>query len=237
MSGIRLQKFLSRAGVCSRRRGEAHILAGDVRVNGKVADVLGIKVDPASDRVTFKGKRVEIALEKIHIALNKPKGVVTSCAQPGARIVLDFVDIPERVVPVGRLDKDSTGLLILTNDGALHHALSHPSFDHEKEYMVSVKNPISDKALKRMADGVVLMGRKTRPARVRRISARRFRMVLKEGRNRQIRRMVEMAGNEVTDLKRVRISGVSLGKLKEGAWRRLTGREIQNLRQSLKKTP
>ena len=148
--------------------------------------------------------------------------------------MLDLIDIPERIFPVGRLDKDSTGLLILTNDGALHHRLSHPSFDHEKEYDVFVSKPISDGALRRIAAGMPLLGAKTRPAEIKRISSKHFRMILKEGKNRQIRRMVRKVGNQVTRLKRLRVSNIRLGRLPEGSWRYLTEKEQKTL---LKETP
>ncbi len=226
---MRLQKFLSSAGICSRRKGEEHIRAGDVTVNGQVVTELGTKVDPEADHVTFKGADVHLVQSALYIALNKPRGYVTSCEQPGERIVVDLLDIPERVFPVGRLDKDSTGLLLLTNDGPLHNRLSHPSFDHEKEYEVTVGKPIPDGALAAMAKGMPMMGRKTRPAEVERLSATRFRMVLKEGRNRQIRRMVRKVGSHVTDLKRVRVANIRLGDLPEGGWRHLTAAERKGL--------
>ena len=229
MSLRRLQKFLSQAGVCSRRKGEEYIKAGLVRVNNTVVTELGTKIDPANDRVEFKGKVVIPENNLVYIALNKPKGYVTSCSQPGEKIVLDLVDIPQRVYPIGRLDKDSTGLLILTNDGNLHHRLLHPSFDHEKEYDVTVSSPITDGALKNIAGGLPMMGAKTRPAEIIRLSPRRFRIVLKEGKNRQIRRMVRKVGNHVTQLKRLRISNIELDRLKKGTWRYLTEKEIKAL--------
>ena len=234
MTRMRLQKFLSHAGVCSRRQGETYILAGRVRVNGKVVTELGTGVDPETDRVEVDGKPVEIQQEPVYIAMNKSKGIVTSCRQPGDRTVMDLLDIPQRVYPVGRLDKDSTGLLILTNDGRLHHRLSHPSFDHEKTYEVTVARPISDGALKKMAAGLPLMGTKTRPATVKRISSRRFQIVLKEGKNRQIRRMVRKIGNRVTGLKRIRIANIRLGDLPPGAWRYLSEREKKELLRRIK---
>ena len=230
---IRLQKFLSRAGVCSRRKGEEHIANGHVRVNGKTVSDPGSKVDPLIDRVEFRGNPIKMEEKKIYIALNKPGGYVTSCSQPGAKIVSGLVNIPERVVPVGRLDKDSTGLLLFTNDGELHHALTHPSFDHEKEYDVTVKKNIRKKALDRMAAGLEVEGKKTRPAKIKRISGKRFLIILKEGRNRQIRKMVQMVKNDVARLKRTRISCVKLGNLKEGSWRRLDVREIENLQKQV----
>jgi len=229
MSLMRLQKFLSQAGVCSRRKGEEYIKAGLVRVNNTVFTELGTKIDPVNDRVEFKGKIVTLENNFVYVALNKPKGYVTSCSQPGEKIVLDLIDIPQRVYPIGRLDKDSTGLLILTNDGNLHHRLLHPSFDHEKEYDVTVSSPITDGALKNIARGLPMMGTKTRPAEIIRISPRRFRIVLKEGKNRQIRRMVRKVGNHVTQLKRLRISNIELDRLKKGTWRYLTKKEIKDL--------
>ncbi len=229
MALIRLQKFLSVAGVCSRRKGEEHIRSGNVRVNGEVVTELGTKVDPDIDRIQFDGKLVQVAQKMVYIALNKPRGFVTSCNQKQEKIVLDLIDLKERIYPVGRLDKDSTGLLLLTNDGAVHQKLSHPSYDHEKEYDVTVAMPIQDQELRRMSDGLTILGSKTRPAVITRISARRFRIVLQEGRNRQIRRMVEKVGNRVTKLKRIRISNIKLDALKEGDWRYLTEKEKKSL--------
>jgi len=226
---IRLQKFLSEAGICSRRKGEEYIKAGLVSVNGSIVTELGTKIDPEKDRVEFKGRRIEPEDRLIYIALNKPKGFVTSCRQPGDNIVLDLVDVPERIFPIGRLDKDSTGLLLLTNDGSLHHRLSHPSFDHEREYDVTVTKPIPDGALRTIAKGMPMMGTKTRSAKVERISSRRFRIVLKEGKNRQIRRMVRKVDNHVARLKRIRVANIKLGKLNEGTWRFLTEKERKKL--------
>ena len=229
MSEMRLQKFLSSAGVCSRRKGEEFIVAGKVSVNGKIITELGTKIDPARDQVDVDGQVIKPTDEFIYIALNKPGDYVTSCSHPGEKIVVDLVDISERIYPVGRLDKDSTGLLLLTNDGRIHHRLSHPSFDHEKEYDVSVARPISDGALQKMRAGLPLMGTRTRPARVARISARRFRIVMQEGRNRQIGRMVRKVGNKVTRLQRIRVAGIKLGKLASGKWRHLSQSEKESL--------
>jgi 23S rRNA pseudouridine2605 synthase/23S rRNA pseudouridine2604 synthase len=226
---MRLQKFLSAAGVCSRRKGEEYIKAGRVAVNSQLVVELGTKVDPATDLVQVDGNPVQSSQPLIYIALNKPKDYVTSCSHPGEKIVLDLVDIPRRVYPIGRLDKDSTGLLLLTNDGRLHHKLSHPSFDHEKEYDVTVTKPISDGALRKMAEGLPMMETQTRPARVQRISARRFRIVLLEGKNRQVRRMVRKVGNQVTGLKRVRVANIKLRGLAPGAWRHLGDQEKREL--------
>ena len=226
---IRLQKFLSAAGVCSRRKGEEYIQTGRVAVNGEVVNEPGTKIDPESDIVLVDGNAVQSAESLIYIALNKPADYVTSCSHPGEKVVLDLVDAPQRVYPIGRLDKDSTGLLLLTNDGRLHHKLSHPSFDHEKEYTVNVARPITEGALRKMAAGLPMMGSRTRPARIRRLSSRRFKIVLQEGKNRQIRRMVRKVGNRVTALKRIRVASVKLGSLAPGAWRHLSGNEKAEL--------
>jgi len=226
---MRLQKFLANAGVCSRRKGETYITAGRVNVNGTVVTELGTKVDPQTDRIEVDGKPVALAQEAVYLILNKPEGYVTSCEQQTDKIILDLVNIPERIFPVGRLDKDSTGLVLLTNDGRIHHRLLHPSFDHEKEYDVTVGRPIGQGALERMAKGMVLDGSKSRPAKIKRRSGKRFRIILQEGRNRQIRRMVAKVGNYVISLKRIRMANIKLGDLPEGKWRHLKPLEIKAL--------
>ena len=230
MKPVRLQKFLSMAGFCSRRKGETYITQGRVEVNGRTVTELGTKVDPAVDRVAVDGQILHLQDEQIYIALNKPKGYITSCEQQDEPIVIDLIDIPQRVYPVGRLDKDSTGLLLLTNDGEMHHRLLHPSFDHEKEYIVTTALPMSAESLNTMRRGVFIQGKKTRPARLKRLSRHQFKIQLKEGRNRQIRRMVRKLRNHVTRLKRIRVAGVHLGELPEGSWRYLNGKEIQSLK-------
>jgi len=229
MTLMRLQKFLSTAGFCSRRKGEEYITGGLVKVNNKTVTTLGTKVDPETDIVVIQGVRVKTDREPVYIILNKPQGYVTSCSHPGEKIVLDLIELDQRLYPVGRLDKDSTGLLILTNDGKLHHRLSHPSFDHEKEYEVTTEKPVTDSALRRMENGIVIKGKRTRPSKIKRISSRCFTIILKEGRNRQIRRMVGKTGNQVIKLMRVRISNVKLGKLAKGNWRYLTENEKKEL--------
>lgn len=231
MTMMRLQKFLSAAGFCSRRRGEQYMVDGRVTVNDVVVRELGSKVDSETDRVEVDGSPVVMDQKRVYIALNKPRGYVSTCrrSRPREQIVTDLVEVPERVYPVGRLDKDSTGLLLMTNDGPLHHRLSHPSFDHEKEYDVRVADPIPVGALRKMAAGIPMKEGRTRPADVRKTGARRFTIVLKEGRNRQIRRMVGKVGNRVVSLKRIRISQVSLGDLTEGKWRHLTSDEKKSI--------
>ncbi len=229
-SMMRLQKFLSTAGVCSRRKGEEFIKAGRVKVNGKTVIEQGVQVDPESDRVEVDGKIIRDDQTMIYVMLNKPAGYITSRSHRGEKIVLDLIDVEQRVNPVGRLDKDSTGLLLLTNDGRLHQHLTHPSFDHEKEYTVEVKDPIDDVTLGQFREGLFLDGVKTRPASVKRINNRKFRIILKEGKKRQIRRMVEKVGNQVVNLHRIRISTLLLGNLKMGQWRYLSKKEINALK-------
>ncbi len=232
---MRLQKFLSRAGVCSRRKGEEYIAGARVSVNGQIIKILGTKIDPEKDIVAVDGKEIKFSSvkENIYIALNKPEGYITSCFDKNGKIVLDLVDIKERIYPVGRLDKDSTGLLLLTDDGELHNRLSHPSYNHEKEYIVTTFKPVSSSALKKMAAGVVIEGEKTRKAWIKKISSCAFRIVLKQGRNRQIRKMVKKTGNKVKNLQRIRMGNLRLGNLEKGAWRYLTHSEIKSF-QALK---
>jgi 23S rRNA pseudouridine2605 synthase len=231
---MRLQKFLARAGVCSRRAAEKLMVDGRIQVNGNTVITLGTQVDPKTDEVVCDGKPVCLSPQKklVYIAVNKPKGVVTSCARKhNDRIILDLVPVIERVFPIGRLDKDSQGLVLLTNDGDLHNKLSHPSHNHEKEYRITTGHSIEDADLTAMAQGMVIQGQKTRKARVRRISENMFSIVLKQGLNRQIRRMVGKTGNRVETLVRIRMANVTLGDLQPGAWRYLTPREIVGLTQ------
>jgi len=230
---MRLQKYLAHAGICSRRKAEEHILNGSIKVNHKIVTTLGTKVDPEKDKVFFNHKPVILKqdVSRVYIAINKPEGVVTSCSQQKAKIIMDLVDIDERVYPVGRLDKDSRGLVLLINDGNLHNKLSHPSFNHEKEYIVTTKEPISDAALKNMAQGMMIDKVKTRKAKVKRLLKNKFNIILKQGRNRQIRKMVAKTGNKVDILKRIRMANINLGNLKEGKWRYLTPKEIKQLTQ------
>ncbi|MFO7752847.1 MAG: pseudouridine synthase [Desulfobacteraceae bacterium] len=231
MTKVRLQKFLAHAGICSRRAAEKHIIEGRVVLNNEVVSEMGVKVDPDRDVVWFDGRRVENRNEdrNVYIALNKPRGYVSSCSHKGDKIVLDLIDIPERIYPVGRLDKDSQGLILLTNDGFLHNRLSHPSYNHGKKYLVTTFKSLSDRDLKQLEEGVVIEKEKTRKAQTRRVSKNRFIIILRQGRNRQIRKMVEKIGNEVKSLKRIGIADIRLGDLKEGEWRHLTSEEVKRL--------
>ncbi|MFC1896593.1 pseudouridine synthase [Thermodesulfobacteriota bacterium] len=225
MTTIRLQKYIAHAGVCSRRQAEAYIRQGRVKVNGEVVTRPGTRVDEEEDRVAVDGKVLCDFEPSVYIVLNKPEGYVTSCRHRGEKVVLDLLDVKERVYPVGRLDKDSTGLLLLTNDGGLHLKLTHPSFEHEKEYDVTVLRSISDEEIATLEEGVALEGAVTLPTRIRRLGSSRFAIVLREGKKRQIRRMVEKVGNSVLRLHRIRMGTLDLGNLQEGRWRYLTEEE------------
>ncbi len=229
MELMRLQKFLSSAGVCSRRKGEEFIEKGFVKVNGKTVNTPGTKIDPDNDHVEVNGKKATIKDINIYIALNKPVNYETTCKRTRGKIVLDIVKIPERIYPVGRLDKDSEGLILLTNDGRLHHRLSHPSFEHEKEYEVTTKKRITDQAIAKMADGMRLKEFQTMPCKIKRLSPDSFNIILKEGKNRQIRKMVEFTNNEVIKLRRKRITNIKLGQLQTGKWRHLSKKEVKDL--------
>ena len=226
---MRLQKYLSEHGICSRRRAEEHILAGRVRVNGETVTILGTKVDPEKDLVEYDQEVVETPQKLRYVILNKPFGIVTSCLQKGEVTIKDLVDAKERLFPVGRLDKDSVGLVLMTNDGTLAYRLMHPKFLHEKEYVVDTEDPVTEGMLEKIAKGVKIEGVLTAPCKVIKIGPRRFRIVLKEGRNRQIRKMVSKVGTEVVRLERIRIENVRLGSLPQGAWRDLNFEEEYEL--------
>ena len=238
MALIRLQKMLSECGVASRRKSEELITQGRVKVNGKKA-MLGDKVDPYSDKVTVSGRKVTYTARPSlrYIMLNKPRGVLTTMKdEKGRKCVADLIaDIPERLYPVGRLDRDSEGLLILTNDGEFANHLMHPKKEINKVYRVSVRPDITDEQVNKLSSGVVIDGRKTAPAGVRVVSRDKeqgrasLEVVIHEGRNRQIRKMCDAVGLEVIRLKRVAIGGVKLGGLKLGMYRDLSDAELRKL--------
>lgn len=231
---IRLQKHLSECGVASRRKAEELIAAGRVRVNGRIASI-GDKVDPIRDKVTVGNKNVVRVKEKYYIMLHKPRGYVTTMNdERDRRCVAQLVrDVPARVFPVGRLDKDSEGLLIMTNDGELTNLLTHPKSHVTKIYRVTVRGKVSDEQLVRLQEGVMLDGEKTLPCDVAIIELKADRTVLRfglvQGKNRQIRRMCEQLGLEVMRLKRTEIAGVKLGMLPPGQWRDLNEKEMKHL--------
>jgi pseudouridine synthase len=225
---MRLNQFLARAGLVSRRGADDLITAGRVRVNGEVA-VLATAVDP-HDVVEVDGRRVR-SQPLAHVLLHKPAGVVTTARDPQRRpTVVELVPSEPRVVPVGRLDVDTTGALLLTNDGPLAHRLAHPRYGVQKTYDAIVDGAPSDDALRRLAEGVELEDGLTAPARVRRTGRTRLELVLHEGRNRQVRRMCEAVGHPVVALHRSGYAGLDLVGLHPGVWRSLTRGEVARLR-------
>ena len=227
--GVRLQKVLAQAGLGSRRTCEELIDRGRVRVNGEVA-VLGRRVDPEVDVVEVDGAQIGVRQGLVHLLLNKPQGVITTAEDThGRRTVLDLVPAEPRVFPVGRLDADSEGLLLLTNDGDLAHRLTHPSFGVEKEYLVEVEGEPARGVLRRLREGVDLDDGVTAPAKVAALGDRLLRITIHEGRNRQVRRMCEAIGHPVLRLVRTRVGPITDRALKPGEWRPLTVDEVRAL--------
>ncbi len=233
---VRLQKFMADCGVASRRKSEELIEAGKVKVNGHPVHI-GDKVNPKKDIVTVKGKKINKVEKLVYIALNKPRGYVTTVSdERGRKTVMDLVDVEERVYPVGRLDKDSEGLIILTNDGSFANALMHPKHNYAKVYRVTVRPKVDDGMLYKLRNGIEIDGRKTAPCEVSVITEEEGRVVLefilREGRNRQIRKMCEAVGLEVARLKRISIGPIKLGMLQTGKYRMLSENDVKKLLRS-----
>lgn len=231
MEQIRLNKFLSDAGVCSRREADRLAEQGLITVDGETA-VVGMKIHPDA-QVKVRGKRIKKEEEKVLLAFHKPAGVVCTAEKREKNNVIDYLNYPLRIYPVGRLDKDSTGLLLLTNDGELVNKIMRAGNYHEKEYIVRVNRPLTEEFCRKMASGVPILDTVTRTCQVEPVDEMTFRIVLTQGLNRQIRRMCEALGYRVIALKRVRIMNIKLGDLKEGAWRRVEGKERETLNQLL----
>ncbi|MBW7954710.1 rRNA pseudouridine synthase [Candidatus Gracilibacteria bacterium] len=225
---IKIHKYLSKSGVCSLRKAEEYIKNKEVFVNGELAHI-GQLIDPKNDKVELGQKAVEEQKKLVYFKINKPRGIVTTCAQNDEQNIVDIIDIKQRVFPIGRLDKDTTGLLILTNDGRLANYLMHPRYNHQKEYVVETFGPISDSQLEKMRNGIFILGSYTKKALIKRLSSGTFSIIISEGKNRQIRRMVESVGNEVKKLKRIRIENIELGNLDFGEYKELTKNEKNEL--------
>lgn len=225
---VRINKFLSEAGFCSRREADKLINIGVVEINGKVPE-MGTKVLP-NDVVTVDGKEVRRKVnEPVYIAFNKPAGIVcTTDTGVEKDNIIDYINFPTRIFPIGRLDKPSEGLILLTNDGDIVNKILRARNNHEKEYIVSVSKPITDSFVKRMGNGIPILDTVTRKCEIKKISKNTFRIVLTQGINRQIRRMCEYLGYEVIRLKRTRIMNISLDTLK-GEWRDLSEQELLDL--------
>jgi len=228
---MRLAKFLAHAGVASRRRAERIVVAGRVTVGGAVVTDPARDVDEGDD-VRVDGSPLSAEAHEVWM-VNKPAGVVSTAREPGERpAVVDLVETAARLYPVGRLDAESTGLLLLTNDGELANRLTHPRYEVPKAYRATLRRPPSDRDLERLRKGVELEDGPTAPAEVTRLGERKVEIVLREGRNRQVRRMAEAIGNEVAALRRVRFGPLDLGDLPEGSARRLSEAEVEHLREA-----
>lgn len=233
----RLQKLLAASGAGSRRKCEELILQGRVRVDGEVVTELGVRVDPSQARIELNGQRVKIEADPVFLLINKPKGLVCTCSDPQGRpTVLDLVQLPpgERLFPVGRLDLDSQGLMLLTNDGKIAEILTHPRFEVEKEYLIKVRGIPTDRTLDKLRSGITLEDGKAKADLIKLESKTPhnawLRVVIREGRNRLIRRMFQAMGHPVTKLKRVRLFYLTLGDMPEGSAVALNDEQISTLR-------
>lgn len=231
---VRLQKYLSECGIASRRKAEDLIAAGKVKVNGRPASI-GDKIDPKNDTVVVAGKKVRKSKKNTYIMLHKPRGFITTLSdEMGRKCVAQLIeDVGTRVYPVGRLDRDSEGLLLLTDDGEFANSLTHPTHHVPKTYRVTVRPTITEEQITALTTGIEIDGRMTMPSEVRVLEKKEGRVVLEiiiyEGRNRQIRKMCDALGLEVARLKRTQIGSVKLGMLKQGDWRNLTDEEVHKL--------
>ena len=225
--GVRLNKYMAESGYCSRREADRLISEGRVAVDGHPGE-LGLRVLPGMT-VTVDGQPLSGAGEKVYLLLNKPRGIVCTADPREPMNVVDYLGYPVRVFPVGRLDKDSEGLLLLTSDGDIVNRLLRAAGGHEKEYEVTIDRPVTREFAERMMSGVPILDTVTLPCKLRRTGERSFNIVLVQGLNRQIRRMCEALGANVTHLRRVRIMNLRLGKLKPGEWREVTDEELREL--------
>lgn len=231
---ISLNKYISSTGVCSRREADKFIEAGRVRINGKVAKK-GNRVLPGQE-VTLDGQAVKSKKAKpVYLALNKPIGITTTTDTKDRDNIIDFIGYPKRIFPIGRLDKDSSGLILLTNDGDIVNKILRVENKQEKEYLVQVNRPLTDEFLIKMRNGVSLKGKKTKKCKVIRTGKARFKIYLTQGLNRQIRRMCLVLCYKVVALHRVRVVNINIGDLKVGRWRKLTVPEVTELHAQLKK--
>ncbi len=226
--GIQLNKFISSSGFCSRREADRYIEDGRVTINDEIA--LPTSRVNAGDEVAVDGERIKNSKkQRLYIAFNKPKGITSTTDPTDRSNIIAFIKHPKRIFPIGRLDKDSEGLIFLTNDGDIVNKILRAGNEHEKEYIVSVNKPLNATFAKQMSEGVRILGEKTKPCVVKTLSARTFKIILTQGLNRQIRRMCEALGYEVQSLKRVRIMNIRLGNLPIGKWRNLSYIEAEEI--------
>lgn len=227
MSEIRLNKYIANAGVCSRRAADKLIDENKVKVNGKVVLEKGTVIDTYKDNVEVNGKKISISEEKVYILLNKPKGYITTAKEQFNRpFVLDLINEKERVYPVGRLDMDTSGLLILTNDGQLTNKITHPKNHIHKTYEAILKNELSNVDMQKLEKGVDIGGYVTQPAKVQKLGDKKVRITISEGKNRQVRKMFETVNNKVVELKRISIGKLTLENLEVGKFKYVKYEEI-----------
>lgn len=227
----RLNKFISETGICSRREADTLIETGQVEINGRVAQ-MGEQVS-AADEVRVKGKPLRRKPAPVYLAYHKPVGITCTTERKIRSNIVDAVGYPERIFPIGRLDRPSEGLILLTNDGDIVNKILRAGNQHDKEYIVTLAERFDDEFVRRMSAGVPILEQVTKPCRVERLAARTFRIILTQGLNRQIRRMAEYLGHEVVKLKRVRIMHIELGNLTPGQYRQLAGKELAQLEKAL----
>lgn len=230
---VSLNKYISETGICSRREADRWIEAGRIKINGKIA-AKGNRVFE-NDLVTIDGKPLKSKPKSVFIALNKPAGITSTTDRSDKDNIIDFVGHKERIFPIGRLDKASTGLIFLTNDGDIVNEILRAENNHEKEYIVTVDKPVDARFIKRMSAGIPILGTVTNPCFVEKTGPNAFRIILTQGLNRQIRRMCEYLDYQVMTLKRIRIMNIRLDGLKVGAWRDLTKEELAELKNMLTK--
>ncbi|PIE50100.1 MAG: 23S rRNA pseudouridine(2604) synthase RluF [Flavobacteriales bacterium] len=231
-TSINLNKYISSTGICSRREADRWIADGRVTINDQPTK-LGNRVEDG-DMVKIDGKPLQSKPKPLYIALHKPVGIVCTTDRKEPNNIVDFIGHPQRLFPIGRLDKPSEGLIFLTNDGDIVNKILRAGNQHEKEYIVSVNKPITDPFLRKMSNGVPILGTVTKRCKIEKINDRTFKIILIQGLNRQIRRMCEYFDYKVVKLKRIRIMNVKLGRLKTGEWRELTEEEINNIQQKVK---
>lgn len=229
---VRINRFLSDAGVCSRREADRYIEAGKVEIDGKIAE-LGARVNE-DNIVSLNGKEIKRENRLVLIAFNKPRGIVCTTDRREPNNIIDFINYGMRIYPIGRLDKDSEGLILLTNDGSIVNKILRAEYGHEKEYIVKVNRPVTQEFIDKMSSGVPILDTITNECEIKQTDKFGFRIMLTQGLNRQIRRMCEFLGYRVLDLKRVRIMHIELGKLKTGTYRNVTDQEIIELNKILR---
>lgn len=229
---VRINKYLSEAGVCSRREADRLLEAGKVTVDGTIAQ-MGTKVN-GNQKIYVDGKLIKHEESMVLLAFNKPVGIVCTAEKKEKNNIVDFIHYPQRIYPIGRLDKDSQGLILMTNNGDVVNKMMRSGNMHEKEYIVEVDKPITEGFLKGMTEGVPILDTITRKCKIEKLSKYKFRIVLTQGLNRQIRRMCEYFGYKVTKLERIRIMNITLGNLKQGTYRNITLKELKKLEELIK---